>query len=74
MKEHFPIYYKNNIDNISYIKNNDILISEFCITYIDKHYECDTFFPRIENMNLYYISSFSKCENIDENTELIREG
>ena len=51
-------------------KGNNILINEFCITYIDKYYECDTFFPRIENMNLYYISSFSRCENIDENTGL----
>ena len=50
--------------------NSNILIDEFCITYIDKHYECDTFFPKIENMNLYYISSFSKCENMDEKTGL----
>jgi dihydrofolate reductase len=48
--------------------NINMLIDEFCITYIDKHYECDTFFPNIENMNLYYISSFSRCENLDENT------
>jgi len=48
----------------------NMLINEFCITYIDKDYECDTFFPSIENMNLYYISSFSKCENIDENSSL----
>jgi dihydrofolate reductase len=51
-------------------RNNNILIDEFCITYIDKYYECDTFFPKIENMNLYYISSFTYCENIDENTSL----
>jgi dihydrofolate reductase len=51
-------------------KDINMLINEFCITYIDKHYECDTFFPSIENMNLYYISSFSKCENIDENSGL----
>ena len=51
-------------------KEINMLINEFCITYIDKHYECDTFFPSIENMNLYYISSFSKCENIDENSGL----
>jgi dihydrofolate reductase len=50
--------------------NSNILIDEFCITYIDKYYECDTFFPRIENMNLYYISSFSKCESIDDKTGL----
>jgi dihydrofolate reductase len=51
-------------------KDINMLINEFCITYIDKHYECDTFFPSIENMNLYYISSFSMCENIDENSGL----
>jgi hypothetical protein len=50
--------------------NSNILIDEFCITYIDKYYECDTFFPIIENMNLYYISSFSKCENMEEKTGL----
>lgn len=48
-------------------KDNNILINEFCITYIDKYYECDTFFPKIENMNLYYISYFLKCENMDDN-------
>jgi len=57
-------------DNTNTNKNNNILIDEFCITYIDKHYECDTFFPKIENMNLYYISSFTYCENIDERTGL----
>lgn len=51
-------------------KDTNIIINEFCITYIDKYYECDTFFPSIENMNLYYISSFSRCENIDDNTGL----
>jgi dihydrofolate reductase len=48
-------------------KDSNIIISEFCITYIDRYYECDTFFPKIENMNHYYISSFSKCENMDAN-------
>ena len=51
-------------------KTINIVIDEFCITYIDRHYECDTFFPSIENMNLYYISSFSRCENIDENISI----
>jgi dihydrofolate reductase len=54
------IYENNN-------KDSNIIISEFCITYIDRYYECDTFFPKIENMNHYYISSFSKCENMDAN-------
>jgi dihydrofolate reductase len=60
----------NSFMNENMKNNSNILIDEFCITYIDKYYECDTFFPRIENMNLYYISSFSKCENMDENTGL----
>jgi dihydrofolate reductase len=51
-------------------KDINMLINEFCITYIDKHYECDTFFPSIENMNLYYISSFSMSESVDENSGL----
>ncbi len=51
-------------------KEINMLINDFYITYIDKYYECDTFFPSIENMNLYYISSFSMCENIDENSGL----
>ena len=52
-------------------KDSNMLISEFCITYIDKYYECDTFFPKIENMNMYYISYFLKCENMDYNTGII---
>lgn len=48
--------------------NPDIIIEEFYITYIDNEYECDTFFPVIENMNRYYISSFIKSENKDEKT------
>jgi len=50
--------------------NTNMLINDFYITYIDKHYKCDTFFPSIENMNLYYISSFSRCDSIDENIGL----
>ena len=61
----YNIFVNENIKNSS-----NILIDEFCITYIDKYYNCDTFFPKIENMNLYYISSFLKCENMDENTGL----
>jgi dihydrofolate reductase len=47
--------------------NNDIIIDEFYITYIDKEYKCDTFFPLIENMNLYCVTSIEakvcKCED-----------
>lgn len=52
-------------------KDSNIIISEFCITYIDRYYECDTFFPKIENMNQYYISYFLKCENIDSNIDIM---
>ena len=52
----------NNMDT-------NIIIDEFYITYIDKEYKCDTFFPLIENMNLYYIASIEakvcKCEDDD---------
>jgi dihydrofolate reductase len=57
----------NSFINENNKKDSNMLIHEFCITYIDKYYECDTFFPKIENMNLYYISYFLKCENIDLN-------
>jgi len=49
-------------------EKTDIIIEEFYITYIDNEYECDTFFPEIENMNRYYISSFIKSESKDEKT------
>uniref|UniRef100_A0A6C0EX17 dihydrofolate reductase n=1 Tax=viral metagenome TaxID=1070528 RepID=A0A6C0EX17_9ZZZZ len=49
-------------------KKHDIIIEEFYITYIDNEYACDTFFPVIENMNHYYISSFVKCESKDDKT------
>jgi hypothetical protein len=45
----------NNMDT-------NIIIDEFYITYIDKEYKCDTFFPLIENMNRYYVSSFNMCK------------
>lgn len=59
----------------SFIKENNkkysnILINELCITYIDKYYECDTFFPKIENIDQYYISSFLKSEDIDTNNNI----
>ena len=47
-------------------KKHDIIIEEYYITYIDNAYECDSFFPVIENMNHYYISSFVKCECKDD--------
>jgi hypothetical protein len=40
---------KNTNTNTNTNKNNNILIDEFCITYIDKHYECDTFFPLLND-------------------------
>jgi dihydrofolate reductase len=54
--------------------NNDIIIDEFYITYIDKGYKCDTFFPLIENMNLYRVASIEakvcKCEDDDGISEV----
>ena len=70
VKENMTNNVTNNVTNnlTNNVTNNiTTMIDEFCITYIDKKYECDTFFPIIENMNLYYISSFARCENIDEN-------
>jgi hypothetical protein len=44
------------------------LIDEIYITYIEREYQCDTFFPFIENMNQYYVSSLEpkmcKCEDV----------
>jgi dihydrofolate reductase len=57
--------------NMNNDNNNDknIIIDEFYITYIDKEYKCDTFFPLIENMNLYCVTSIEakvcKCEDDD---------
>jgi dihydrofolate reductase len=54
--------------------DNDIIIDEFYITYIDKEYKCDTFFPLIENMNLYCVASIEakvcKCEDDDGISEV----
>ena len=47
---------------------NTIKISKYYITYIDKYYDCDTYFPLIENMNKYYLTCFSKHRCIDNNT------
>ena len=48
--------------------NKNILIDEFYITYIDKEYNCDTYFPLIENINLYCVASIEKkiCKCEDE--------
>ena len=60
----------NNDNN----NNKNIIIDEFYITYIDKEYKCDTFFPLIENMNLYYVASIEakvcKCEDDDGISEV----
>jgi dihydrofolate reductase len=56
-----------NIINMNTDVNKEIIIDEFYITYIDKEYKCDTFFPSIENMNLYCLNSIEakvcKCED-----------
>ena len=48
--------------------NTNIAISDYYITYIDKDYECDTYFPMLENMNKYHLTLFEKHECIDKNT------
>ena len=48
--------------------NNNIGISNYYITYIDKEYECDTYFPMLENMNKYHLTQFEKHECNDKNT------
>jgi len=62
-----------NNDNTNDI-NTNIIIDEFYITYIDKEYKCDTFFPLIENMNLYCVASIEakvcKCEDDDGISEV----
>jgi dihydrofolate reductase len=47
---------------------NNIGISSYYITYIDKEYNCDTYFPMLENMNKYHLAQFEKHECIDKNT------
>jgi dihydrofolate reductase len=46
----------------------NIAISNYYITYIDKEYECDIYFPMLENMNTYHLTQFEKHECIDKNT------
>ena len=47
-------------------RNNGL--SSYYITYIDKEYECDTYFPMLENMNKYHLTLFEKQGCIDKNT------
>jgi dihydrofolate reductase len=46
---------------------NNTCISKYYITYIDKDYKCDTYFPLLENMNKYYLTHFEKHKCIDNN-------
>ena len=59
----------NSMTNSITNSMTNILIDEFYITYIDKEYKCDTFFPLIENMNLYSLESIEakvcKCQDHD---------
>ena len=48
---------------------NSIKISKYYITYIDKDYDCDTYFPLLENMNKYHLTQFEKQKCIDCNTQ-----
>ena len=54
--------------NVCTNTNTNIAISSYYITYIDKDYECDTYFPMLENMNKYHLTLFEKHECIDKNT------
>jgi dihydrofolate reductase len=49
-------------------RDMNIEISKYYITYIDKDYECDTYFPLLENMNKYHLTQFEKQVCIDNNT------
>ena len=53
---------------ISNNNNNNTCISKYYITYIDKDYNCDTYFPLLENMSKYYLAHFKKHKCIDSNT------
>ena len=46
-------------------RNNGL--SSYYITYIDKEYKCDTYFPMLENMNKYHLTQFEKQACIDKN-------
>ena len=46
-------------------RNNGL--SSYYITYIDKEYKCDTYFPMLENMNKYHLMQFEKQACIDKN-------
>jgi len=46
----------------------NLKISKYYITYIDKHYDCDTYFPLLENMNKYHLTRFEKYKCVDNNT------
>ena len=46
-------------------RNNGL--SSYYITYIDKEYNCDTYFPMLENMNKYHLTQFEKQACIDKN-------
>lgn len=63
-----------NIINMNTDVNTKIIIDEFYITYIDKEYKCDTFFPLIENMNLYCLNSIEakicKCDDDDGTSDV----
>ena len=48
--------------------SNNTCISKYYITYIDKDYNCDTYFPLLENMSKYYLTHFKKHKCIDSNT------
>ena len=60
--------HRNLTQDLNVCSNNNIPISSYYITYIDKEYECDTYFPMLENMNKYHLTQFENHECIDKNT------
>jgi dihydrofolate reductase len=53
--------------NVCNRNNRNNGLSSYYITYIDKEYKCDTYFPMLENMNKYHLTQFEKQACIDKN-------
>lgn len=51
---------------IEYQENKKIIIDEIYITYIDKYYECDVFFPKLNLLHDYYVEDFNKRGEDDD--------
>lgn len=52
-----------------FLKSEVIKINEIYITYIDSEYTCDTFFPKLNENNFYFVSKKKhETKNISNNT------